>query len=324
MFSRINNIRIGTRASKLALIQLEEVTSLINKSFPHINCEIIKITTSGDVVKDKSLADIGGKGLFIKELEEAIINNNIDVAIHSAKDVAPIIHPDTKIIAYSKRSQIEDCLVSNKYKSLAAMPNNAIIGTCSPRRKALILKDYPHLNVVSLRGNIDSRLLKVANNEIDGCILALCGINRINKQEIVTEIFNIADFLPSGGQGALAIQARCDNKLIIDLFQKINHRPTAVCLVAERSFLTNFKASCITPVAVYCQIVNDKIILEYAIYDYDGKNYYRNKIISDLGNHNLLQENDYNKIIEIAKEIGINAVEDVHNNAKDLVLRIIN
>ena len=205
-------IRLGTRASNLALSQVAEVHLLIADFFPEVKIEVIPIATSGDKIQDKNLAEIGGKGLFIKELEEALINNKIDVAVHSSKDIPPIIHEDTEICAFTKLLDSRDCFVSKKYSSFKKLPKNAIIGTSSTRRKAYILRERPDLKVVNFRGNIDTRLGKIENDEVDGAILAVAGLMRLGKENKITEIFNVEKMLPSGGQGSLALQIREKDK----------------------------------------------------------------------------------------------------------------
>ena len=194
-------IRLGTRASNLALSQVSEIHLLIAEFFPEIKIEVVPILTSGDKIQDKNLAEIGGKGLFIKELEDALINNKIDIAVHSSKDIPPIIHQDTEISAFTKLLDSRDCFVSNKYSSFKKLPKNATIGTSSTRRKAYILKQRPDLKVVNFRGNIDTRLSKIENDEVDGAILAVAGLLRLGKESKITEVFDIEKILPAGGQG---------------------------------------------------------------------------------------------------------------------------
>ena len=184
-------IRLGTRASNLALSQVSEIHLLIAEFFPEIEIEVVPILTSGDKIQDKNLAEIGGKGLFIKELEEALINNKIDIAVHSSKDIPPIIHQDTEISAFTKLLDSRDCFVSNKYSSFKKLPKNATIGTSSTRRKAYILKQRPDLKVVNFRGNIDTRLNKIENNEVDGAILAVAGLMRLGKENKITEVIDV-------------------------------------------------------------------------------------------------------------------------------------
>lgn len=270
MSNLTTKIRLGTRASRLALAQVAEVHLLIADIFPQIAIEIVPITTSGDKITDRNLAEIGGKGLFIKELEEALINNQIDIAVHSAKDVPPIIHTDTNISAFTKRFDHRDCFISNKFESFKKLPKNAIIGTSSPRRKALILKQRPDIKVVNFRGNIDTRLNKVEENFVDGAILAVSGLSRLGKENKIRHAFEIDQMLPSGGQGALALQTRRIDQNLAIILQKINNLESQICIKTERSFLRELGASCITPVGAFAYIEKNKLILKTAIIDYDG------------------------------------------------------
>ncbi len=270
-------LRIGSRTSKLALSQVAEVHLLLAEHFPEIKVEIVPITTSGDKIQDRNLADIGGKGLFIKELEEALLQNKIDIAIHSAKDVPPQISNQTTIAAFTPRLDARDCLVSKNYKSLKDLPKGAVIGTSSARRKAILLRLRPDLKIVNFRGNVDTRLAKIENGEVDGAILALCGLRRIDKDGFVKEIIEKNKILPAVGQGCLAIQARSDDKKIIEIFAKINDEKTQIEVKCERAFLRDLGASCASPVAVHAQVEGDKITLETAIIDYDGKEIFQNK-----------------------------------------------
>jgi hydroxymethylbilane synthase len=270
-----NIIRIGTRTSNLALTQVAEVHLLIADHYPKIKIEIIPITTSGDKIKDRNLAEFGGKGLFIKELEEALLENKIDIAIHSAKDVPPIIDQATEICAFTQRLDPRDCLISKKFSSIDKLPKNAVIGTSSPRRAALILRQRRDLKIVNFRGNVDTRLRKVFDDEIvDATILAVSGLERLAKNQLIKSPLSLEEMPPSGGQGALAIQVRKNDQKIIEIISKINHCDTQICIKSERSFLRELGASCTTPVSVYAEIKNKKLYLKTMIIDYDGKSFY--------------------------------------------------
>ena len=303
-------IRLGTRASNLALSQVAEVHLLIADFFPEVMIEVIPIVTSGDKIQDKNLAEIGGKGLFIKELEEALINNKIDVAVHSSKDIPPIIHEDTEICAFTKLLDSRDCFVSKKYSSFKKLPKNAIIGTSSTRRKAYILRERPDLKVVNFRGNIDTRLGKIENDEVDGAILAVAGLIRLGKENKITEIFNVEKMLPSGGQGSLALQIREKDKNLAKILQKVNDEPTQICVKSERAFLRELGASCTTPVGAYAYIENKKLILKTSIIDYDGSEIFETTSKCDIS-------------LEKAIELGFKAGEQTKKKAQKLLQKII-
>jgi hydroxymethylbilane synthase len=303
-------IRLGTRASNLALSQVAEVHLLIADFFPEVKIEVIPIVTSGDKIQDKNLAEIGGKGLFIKELEEALINNKIDVAVHSSKDIPPIIHQDTEICAFTKILDPRDCFVSKKYSSFKKLPRNAVIGTSSTRRKAYILKERPDLKIVNFRGNIDTRLGKIENDEVDGAILAVSGLMRLGKEHKITEIFNVEKMLPSGGQGSLALQIREKDKNLSKILQKVNDETTQICVKSERAFLRELGASCTTPVGAYAYIEKKKLILKTSIIDYDGSEIFETISKCDI-------------FLEKAIELGVKAGEQTKKKAQKLLQKII-
>jgi len=310
MGNLINKIRLGTRASRLALAQVSEIQLLIADFFPNIQVEIVPITTSGDKIQDRNLAEIGGKGLFIKELEEALLSNKIDIAVHSAKDVPPIIHPATTLGAFTTRVDARDCFISNKYSSFKKLPKNAVIGTSSTRRKAFILKSRPDLQVVNFRGNIDTRLNKIDDQQVDGAILAVSGMVRLAKENRIREAFEINRMLPAGGQGALALQIRDGETEIAKILQKINHLETQICVKCERAFLRELGASCTTPVGAYAYIENQQLIFKTAIIDYNGQEIYETQHSSDLS-------------LENAIEIGIKASQQTKKYASTLLQKIV-
>ncbi len=283
MPANLNLIRIGTRTSKLALAQVAETYLLLADHFPNLKIDVVSITTSGDKIQDRNLAEIGGKGLFIKELEEALIQNKIDIAIHSAKDVPPILHEATELSAFTQRFDARDCFISSKFSSLKDLPKGAVVGTSSARRKAILLRARPDLKIVNFRGNVDTRLRKISENEVDATILAACGLERLGKKQSCPqgygEIKTIEknEMLPAGGQGALAIQIRKNEKEISALLQKINHLETQICVKTERAFLRELGASCSTPVAVHAEIKNDQLHLKTLILDYDGSEIFETK-----------------------------------------------
>lgn len=265
-------IRIGTRASNLAMTQSLEVKNLLlaQNELDETQVEIVPITTSGDKIQDRSLADIGGKGLFIKELEEALIHNRIDIAIHSAKDVPPVLHEDTTIAAFTKRRDPRDCLISKKFNSIEALPLGALIGTSSARRKSILLRMRPDLKVVNFRGNVDTRLAKINNEEVDASILALCGLQRVAKEHAIKHIIDTQTMLPAGGQGSLMVQVRKQDAEISRIVSNINDANSQICLESERVFLKELEASCSTPVAVYAFEKEGVLHLKTMILDYDG------------------------------------------------------
>ncbi|MBM3590406.1 MAG: hydroxymethylbilane synthase [Alphaproteobacteria bacterium] len=310
MSDLVNKIRLGTRASRLALAQVAEIHLLIAEHFPRIAIEIVPITTSGDKILDKNLAEIGGKGLFIKELEEALIFNQIDIAVHSAKDVPPLLHEQTEILAFTNRFDHRDCFISNKYPSFNKLPKNAIIGTSSARRKAFILKQRPDINVINFRGNIDTRLNKIFDNEVDGAILAVSGLLRLGKENKIQHAFEVSQIVPAGGQGALALQVRKSDHHLANILQKINHLETQICVNTERSFLRELGASCATPVGAYAYIENNKLFFKTAIIDYDG---------SEIFEANFKCKASLDEGIKIGIKAGIETKQKAHKLLKKII-----
>lgn len=265
-------IRIGTRNSKLALIQTQIVIEEIKNHFPEIDTVIIPIVTTGDRIIDKNLYDIGGKALFLKEIEEQLLDNKIDIAVHSLKDVPGILPTGLEIVAFMERSSPHDCLVCFKgFNSLDTLPSGAKIGTSSVRRKIIINNMRPDLEVVQFRGNVPTRMQKLEAGEVDAAILACAGLKR-------TGIFDNSYcfpidaklMLPAAGQGIIAIETCCDNKSMKAICDKINHKETAIAAGLERSFLAYLNASCRTPIAVYAEVNFDIVRAKYMLASIDG------------------------------------------------------
>ncbi len=298
----LTKFRIGTRASKLALTQVAEVKTLLlqNTTLQESQIEIIPITTSGDKIQDRNLSDIGGKGLFIKELEEALLAGKIDIAIHSAKDVPPIVHAATQIAAFTQRKDARDYFISNKFSSIEQLPMHATVGTSSARRKAILLRLRPDLKIINFRGNVDTRLGKLAEGQVDATILALCGLNRLEKKIIAENIIPLETMLPAAGQGCLAIQVRqimpskkadspttaslASDEEILKITRQINDAATESCANTERSFLRELGASCKTPVAAYCNKTAQGLLnLRTIIFDFDGSEIFASNFLGDDG-----------------------------------------
>lgn len=249
--------KIGTRGSKLAVAQAEEVKRSLLNINPDLNIEIVKIITTGDKILDRNLSDIGGKGLFTQEIEESLEANELDIAVHSLKDM-PITFPEgLGIFAVLPREDTRDAFISLKYKSIKDLPNGAIIGTASARRKVQLLNIRPDLNIVPFRGNIITRLEKLKDGVVDATILACAGLNRINITG--NQPIPIETILPATGQGAICVECRSDNYQVIDMLKQINHKETEICTNTERAFLARLDGNCKTPIAGLAQIIDDQI-----------------------------------------------------------------
>tara|TARA_B100001027_G_scaffold216345_1_gene192426 strand:+ start:281 stop:1243 length:963 start_codon:yes stop_codon:yes gene_type:complete len=266
-------IVIGIRDSKLSKAQTNEFVSLADKSIEDINknsFELKFIRTSGDMHKNERLDRIGGKGLFIKEIEERILNGEVDIGVHSMKDMPAQNHQDLEIFCYMKRLDNSDVLISNSGKSFANLNSGTVIGTSSIRRRSQILHLRKDLNIKLLRGNVDTRIKKLRNNEYDAIILAYAGVKRLQMENQITEFLDQKYFPPAAGQGLIGIQSKKNSKFK-KLFSKINNSVSQLTYFAERSFLQTIDANCNSPVSVLAKIENDTMKLKAQIFSHDGK-----------------------------------------------------
>ncbi|HEY0302549.1 MAG TPA: hydroxymethylbilane synthase, partial [Rhizomicrobium sp.] len=240
-------LRLGTRGSKLALVQAGMVRDRLLAA--GAACEIVILKTSGDRIQDRSLADAGGKGLFVKELEDALLADAIDLAVHSMKDVPTALPPGLDLSAFLAREDPSEAFLSRKAASLDALPPGAVIGTSSVRRQAQVLRRRPDLKVVLLRGNVDTRLRKLDDGEMDAIFLALAGLKRLGLQDRATAILAPKDWLPSLGQGVVGIEIRETDTVARELTGLLNHEPSEFALACERAFQAALDGSCRTPIA---------------------------------------------------------------------------
>jgi len=274
----LKNIRIATRKSPLALWQATKVSEMLKNIDNSINIEIIKITTSGDKILDKPLYDIGGKSLFLKELEQSLLKDECDIAVHSMKDMPAILHEDLAISAILKREDASDVLISKKYNSLKDFTKNSSIGTSSVRRICNLKYDYPNIHISDLRGNIDTRIDKVLNGEIDGIILAAAGVKRLGLEKYISSYLNKNMWIPAIGQGAIGIEIKKSNEKLNKFINKLNDEHTSICVNAEREISKFFNASCNTPIAAYAETNNNNIYITSMIGNIEGsKKIYSNK-----------------------------------------------
>ncbi len=267
-------IRIGTRKSKLALLQVAEVERAIGRLAPGVRVEVISIVSSGDRITDRPLADVGGKGLFTKELEEALLEGRIDIAVHSLKDMEWHLPAGLVLTAVLEREDVRDVLVSPAFKTLSGMPAGSIIGTASVRRAAQIRHTRPDLGTTLLRGNVPTRIEKIDKGECAGGILALAGLKRLGLTEHATEAFAVEQMLPAVAQGAIGIECRKDATEIRELMQRITHTPSERAVTAERAMLAILDGSCRTPIGGYAEIVDDVLSLRGEVLSLDGTERY--------------------------------------------------
>ncbi len=265
----MRKIRIGTRASRLALWQAEFVSTELKNFFPELEIELVKIRTTGDKILDAPLAKIGGKGLFTKELETQMAAGAIDLAVHSLKDVPTELPAGFRLAAITRRTQPFDAFVSNKFSTFDELPTGAIVGTSSLRRAAQILALRPDLTIKNLRGNVETRLRKLDAGDFDAIILAAAGLERLNHASRIREL--LTAIIPAAGQGALAIEIRDGDKKISPFVQRLNDNQTCAAVAIEREFLREVGGSCQIPVGVFANVVGGKMVVRAVIASPDGK-----------------------------------------------------
>ena len=239
-----DTIIIGTRESKLALWQAEYVKRRLEEKYPELTVALKKMTTKGDQILDAPLAKIGGKGLFTKELEDAMLEGEVDIAVHSLKDMPTEVPSGLIISAITKRFDVGDAIVSSKYEALADLPKGAKVGTSSLRRKAQLLHERPDLDIHDLRGNVGTRLDKLESENFDAVILAVAGLKRLGFGDRITEVIDQKIMLPAVGQGALAIETREDDKAVRARIDFLNDPSTVTAAKAERAFLSRVQGGC--------------------------------------------------------------------------------
>jgi len=262
----MKKIIIGARGSKLSLAYVSKVKNLILESSKNVSINTKTIKTSGDIHQNIKLSEIGGKNLFCKEVEENLIENNIDVAIHSLKDMESVEHKDLMIGAFIKRNDPRDTLVSNKIKKLSELNTNIVIGSSSRRRELQLKKINKNISVVNLRGNIDTRIQKVEEKKLDAIILAAAGIKSLNLENKISLTFETNEMLPAVGQGIIAVQCRKNDKLISDIIKKINDRETSFCAIAERKMLQTIGGDCETAVGGLAEVHNNNLKLKAQLF----------------------------------------------------------
>jgi hydroxymethylbilane synthase len=269
-------IRIATRQSPLALWQAEHVAALLEKAFPNIKTELVKMVTRGDKILDAPLAKIGGKGLFVKELEQGMLEGNADIAVHSMKDV-PIDFPEgLHLAAILEREDPTDAFVSNHFQSLDDLPENARIGTSSLRRQCQIKARFPNAEILSLRGNVNTRLAKLDAGDYDAIILASAGLKRLGMGERIRQSLPTQISLPACGQGAIGIECRVNDAEINQMLIKaLHHEATAVCVAAERAMNAKLNGGCQVPIAGFAQLENGEIFMRALVGSPDGDVIYR-------------------------------------------------
>ena len=290
----MKKIIIGSRRSKLALIYAKKAKEQLLKSqnkFNEYQIEIKEILTKGDEVQDKRLSDLGGKGLFSKNIENELLSKKIDIAVHALKDMPALQTKGLITNCYLERNDPREILISFKKKKLNELDNDSIIGTSSFRREFQLKNMRKDLNCKLIRGNVDTRINKLKNGQYDAIILSSAGIDSLNLNNEITQFFSTSEIIPSAGQGIIALQCREKDEEIINLLKKINHMPTFYCGLAERSVLKILEGDCETAVGVYAKINGEKIELNAELFSIDGtKRFYEKKSKKILQAENLGEE----------------------------------
>ena len=265
--------RIGTRGSPLALVQARDVRARLAGALGAKVGEIalVIIRTSGDTIQDRPLAEAGGKGLFTKEIEEALLDSRIDLAVHSAKDMPTISQAGLTLAACLEREDPRDVFISRKARLLAELPQGATLGAASLRRQAIAKRLRPDLRVTPLRGNVETRLRKLDEGQVDATILALAGMKRLKLTERATRIMTAGEFLPACGQGAIGIETRSDDTRVREALARIDHADTSTAVACERAFLAALDGSCKTPIGGHAVVSGDTLEFRGLIARPDGK-----------------------------------------------------
>ena len=281
--SHPDRIVIATRQSRLALWQAGHVRDRLRALYPHCRVELLALSTRGDEILDTSLAKIGGKGLFVKELELALAEGRADLAVHSAKDVPMELPPGFALGAIMEREDPRDAFVSNKFDALDALPAGAVVGTSSLRREAQLSSRYPMLVVASLRGNLDTRLAKLDRGDHDAIILAAAGLKRLGLGSRIRSALTVEQSLPAAGQGALAIEYRAGRGDITVCLSALNHRATELAVRAERAVSRSLGGSCQLPLAAYASVTGAILELRGLVANPDGKSIVRAAVSGPCG-----------------------------------------
>lgn len=298
-------LRIATRQSPLALWQANFVKAELEKLHPELTVELVTMVTKGDIILDTPLAKIGGKGLFVKELELALLENRADIAVHSMKDVPMSFPEGLGLAVICEREDPRDAFVSNHYENLDALPAGAVVGTSSLRRQCQIMARYPHLTVKSLRGNVGTRLSKLDNGEYDAIILASAGLIRLGMPERIKSFISVEQSLPAAGQGAVGIETRVNDERILRYLAKLNHNPTACCVLAERAMNTRLQGGCQVPIGGYATLNGEELTLNALVGSLDGTS-----IIRASGKANQAE----------AEQLGIQVAEQLLAQGADKIL----
>ena len=299
-------IKIGSRGSALALWQANWVRDSLLKQWPELIVTIEKITTSGDRFLDAPLSAVGGKGLFTKEIEEALLDHRVDIAVHSMKDVPAVLPEDLSIAVITEREDPRDVLISKENITLKNLPQGARVGTSSLRRQAQLLKFRPDLKITPLRGNVVTRISKLENDGLDAIILAAAGVKRLQWQDKISEYIDINICLPAIGQGALGLEIRGNDKNVLQYISDLDHYQTHIELTAERALLKKLQGGCQVPIAAHAKV--------------DGENIKLTAMVSSLDGKRFIEENGIEPL-EMAEQLGLDIAEKLLLNGANEIIQ---
>jgi hydroxymethylbilane synthase len=301
------HLLIGSRGSSLALAQTNQVIEELKKIAPNVRCEIITIKTRGYKIHDTGAKATEGKTLFTKEIEDALMERRVDMAVHSMKDLTTELPPGVRIAAVPERLNPRDILIARKKEKFTGLPGGARVGTSSPRRKAQLLAARGDLQIIDMHGNIDTRLRKLQTGDYDAIVLAAAGLIRLGLEKKATEFLSTDVMLPAVGQGALAIQTREDDLELTGMLSKLNHEPTRRAVEAERAFAHRLRANCRTPIAAYARTEGRSLVIEGMVAALSGRMLLRSRIISDDPNAEKVGEELADSLLNKGAEIVMEA-----------------
>ncbi len=301
-------VRIATRKSPLAMWQAEHVAAALRRAHPGLEVELVGMTTRGDRILDTPLAKVGGKGLFVKELEQGMLDGRADLAVHSMKDVPVELPPGLHLPVVMEREDPRDAFVSEVYESLEALPEGARVGTSSLRRQCQLRELRPDLELIPLRGNVNTRLRKLDEGEFDAIILAAAGLVRLGFGDRIRAFLEPEQSLPAIGQGAIGIECRVDDDRINGLVAPLHHPPTAVCVAAERALNRRLEGGCQVPIAGHALLDGDRLWLRGLVGSLDGRTILRGEVRGDTAE---------------AERLGIDLAERLLADGADEILRAL-
>ena len=313
----MKKIKVGIRNSRLSIAQTNEFIEFFCSKYENFNpgnFEINFITTSGDQHQDIRLDQLGGKGLFSKEIESHLIDEKVDMAVHSLKDLPQEVSSKLEIVCWLKREDERDVLLSNNGQTIETLPSHSIIGTSSVRRRSQILKKRKDLNIKLLRGNVDTRIQKLRNNEYDAIVLAYAGVKRLGKEKEITQILNTDDFLPAAGQGSVGIQINCNNLDLQEMLSLLSHNETKICNQVERIVLNQIGANCNSPIGVLAKIFEQEIRIQSQLLNHNGDILFASNTKGSIDEYQLIAKD---LGAEILKNLGQEKINQLDNLKDD-------